>query len=89
MMLETERLILADSLAAPGRVLARHRRDELADIGPQTGTTKPDPRLPSPEQRPAAAEPADDRRRLDDHEVAAPVVHEPADEDPEDPIAVM
>jgi hypothetical protein len=79
--------LAADPLRAPCRVVARHRRDQLPDLGAQTRTTEPGTRLPPPEQAPPSPVPADDRLGLHEDEVPAPLPPDEADRQPEESVA--
>ena len=52
-----------DALAAPARVVPRHRGDQLADLGAQARPPEPRAGPPAPEEPPALPVPADDGLR--------------------------
>src|SRR5262249_46590446 len=75
--------LAADALAAPARVVARHRRDQLAHLGSEPWTTDRPARAPAPEEPPGLAMPADDALGLDQDQMPAPVTTERANHYPE------
>jgi hypothetical protein len=76
--------LTADPLGAPPRVVARHRRDQVSDLGADARPAHRGARAPAPEQPPAPAVPPDDRLRPDHEQVPAPVPSNEASQQPEE-----
>ena len=76
-----------DTWCTPGRVLAAHPTDQLANLGIKRRT--PDPAasgLPAPVELETLTMPADDRRRLDDDQARLPTPPHPGQPRPEHPV---
>ncbi len=72
-----------DPLGAPQRILPRHPGDEVANLGAEAWPAARPSGLPPPEEAPTLAVPAEDRLRLDEHQVAPPIAAEAPHHEPE------
>jgi hypothetical protein len=82
--------LAADALATPERGLRRHEPDEFADLRTEAWAAEASSRPPGPVQAPALPVPPDHRIRLNEYEVTPPLAGpQPAQPDPEDPVALL
>src|SRR5436309_3406095 len=73
-----------DALGTPGRVVARHRADQLPHLRAQARPAERCPRPPPPPEAPRLRVPPNDGLGLHEYEVAAPVAQEPAGHHPDE-----
>ena len=80
--------LAVDPRRTPGKVLARHLHDQLADFAGNPGTPAPPvtTRSISPERCPDITAPAYDRLRLHDHQCLPPARPAPREQDPKQSI---